>query len=285
MSTSSNHDGGERQDPYRDLATRAGSAIILAAITLILTVISPWTFAALATAGSLILAWEWNKLISNNPDRMAFLIHATSVIVACGAAVLGTPLYAMSALMLGALAAAAVPKLTAGRTWSATGILYLGSAMVILITLRNDDAYGVLAILFLFLIVWSADSAAYFAGRTFSGPKLAPRISPGKTWSGFLGGLIIPALLAYFYAVLLDLGNPLMLSLVGIILAIASQAGDLTESAIKRNFDAKDSGTILPGHGGLFDRVDGLVGAAIAAGLLVLCRSGSLASRELLLWH
>lgn len=285
MNVSPDHDSGEPKGAYRDLATRASSATALVAITLTLTAISPWTFAALVISGALILAWEWEKLRNDKPGGTIFLIHSASVIIACGTALFGETLYATIALFLGAIIAAATAGSLSNRAWAAGGILYLGLAMIILIALRNDQAFGLWAILFLFLIVWSADSAAYFAGRTFAGPKLAPSISPGKTWSGFLGGLIVPAFLAYLYALLLDFGNPLILALVGIALAIASQAGDLAESAIKRNFGAKDSGTILPGHGGLFDRVDGLIGAAIAAGILVLYRSDSLAPRALLIWH
>lgn len=285
MSDLRNPDNPGHQGSYKDLAKRAGSAALLAATALLLTVISPWTFAALVAAGALILAWEWEKLTRSKPSQINLAIHAATAIAACGAALFGHGLYAVAILCAGAIISAAVPQSTSSRVWSASGILYLGAALVILIALRNDEAYGLWSVLLLFIVVWSADTAAYFAGRSFGGLKLAPRISPGKTWSGFAGGLIVPIALTFAYGTYLDLGNPYVLSAVGAFLALASQLGDLVQSAIKRNFGAKDSGSILPGHGGLFDRVDGLIGAAIAAGILLLCRAGFLSPRELLLWN
>jgi phosphatidate cytidylyltransferase len=141
-----------------------------------------------------------------------------------------------------------------------------------------------MVIFFLFMIVWSADTAAYFTGRAIGGPKLAPSISPGKTWAGFAGGLIAPTLLAFGFALWLGDTSAIVLGAIGAVLAVASQLGDLAESAIKRNFHVKDSGNILPGHGGLFDRVDGLIGAALAAGAVSATRSLLEPGKALLIW-
>jgi len=268
---------------FRDLAQRAISAAVLACVALILTIISPYTFTALIAVAALVLAWEWDGLTRATPGRPEAWLHAFTTLSACVMAVSGHVLFALAAIAAGSLAAAILPQPPRNRLWTMTGIFYFGAALLTLVVLRNDAEFGLQAILLLFIVVWSADTAAYFAGRAIGGPKLAPAISPGKTWSGFAAGLLIPAILAFAYAIFLDLTSPFWLAVVGLILAIASQLGDLLESAIKRRFDAKDSSSILPGHGGLFDRVDGLIGAALAAAILVVCRTGSLSPAGLFL--
>ena len=173
-----------------------------------------------------------------------------------------------------------------GRTLrlSALGTLYFGLPAIALIALRGGPAYGVSAILFLFLVVWSEDTAAYIFGRLIGGPKLAPAISPAKTWSGTAAGLIVPALVALLFAAAFEDANALALAMVAMALAMAAQLGDLGESAIKRAFGLKDSSGLIPGHGGLLDRVDGLIAAAVAAGLLVLLRDRANPGAALLMW-
>lgn len=270
---------------FKDLAQRSASSAVLAAIALFLTIVSYWTFAALVAVGAIVLAWEWENITTNQHGGAGFRVHSLTAIIACILAAIGEVPYAALIVLVGGVLAAAVSRHEAKRIWSAAGIFYLGIATVILTALRIDENYGLQSVLLIFIVVWSADIAAYFAGRTIGGPKLAPRISPGKTWSGFVGGLAGPALMVWIYAGFLDAGSTYKLIGVGVFLALASQIGDLLESAIKRKFDVKDSGKLLPGHGGLFDRVDGLVGASLAAGILVLCRSGSISPRALVMWN
>jgi phosphatidate cytidylyltransferase len=163
-------------------------------------------------------------------------------------------------------------------------VLYLALPCLLLVLFRSDQTHGLAAIIFLFLVVWSADTAAYFTGRSLGGPKLAPRISPGKTWSGFAGGLVVPTLLSIGFALWLGGTSLVILSIIGAALAVCSQLGDLAESAIKRYFHVKDSGQILPGHGGLFDRVDGLIGAVLGAGIIVWIRDFLISGNALLIW-
>lgn len=151
--------------------------------------------------------------------------------------------------------------------WLIAGILYISIPSGILIWLRGDVASGMITIFWLFAVVWTADIAAYISGRSIGGPKLAPRISPKKTWAGFIGGITIATLVAGSFAVYWD-GSPLLLGIWGAVVAIASQAGDLLESAIKRHFGVKDSSTLIPGHGGVLDRVDALVAGAVAIAIL-----------------
>jgi phosphatidate cytidylyltransferase len=164
-------------------------------------------------------------------------------------------------------------------------LLYAGALLTAPIILRRDPNVGLAAILFLFALVWATDIAGYFAGRTFGGPKLAPKISPNKTWSGAIGGftgaIIAGVAVAKFFA----LGDLVTIGIVALVLSAVAQAGDLFESAIKRRFGAKDAGNLIPGHGGFMDRLDGFVIAAAAAAALGILRSGlDSPAQGLLLW-
>ncbi len=161
--------------------------------------------------------------------------------------------------------------------WLALGVPYLGVPLAALAWLRGQED-GRADILFLILVVWASDIGAYVAGRLLGGPKLAPAISPGKTWSGAAGGLVSAMLTGAVVAHLLSPGAPGRAAAVAGLLGIASQAGDLFESWIKRRFGVKDSGHLIPGHGGLLDRLDGVLGAAPAAACVMLAvgRGGAL---------
>jgi phosphatidate cytidylyltransferase len=138
-------------------------------------------------------------------------------------------------------------------------------------------------VLYLFAVAWTTDTASYAAGRLIGGPKLARRISPRKTWSGFIVGALAPALVGYLFALALEGTSAWRLALVSVALAFACQLGDLLESAVKRHFGAKDMSQLIPGHGGLLDRIDGLLIAAILASLIAL-RDPANPGRGLLIW-
>ena len=142
---------------------------------------------------------------------------------------------------------------------------------------------GAVAVIYLFAVAWTTDIASFVAGRLIGGPKLAPRISPQKTWSGFLAGMLLPALVGFIFAAQLKSGSAWRLALVSVGLALACQMGDLLESWVKRRFGAKDSSQLIPGHGGLLDRVDGLLLAAVLAALIAL-REPAAPGRALLIW-
>jgi len=267
-----------------ELPLRAGTAFLLATLAGFLTYSGVWPFTLMIAAGSAILAWEWSRLVRNAPMDSVFYVHAVAVIAACISTGAGAVWLAMLALGAGTLLAAVLTQTRGARAWSAFGVVYLGLPGILLVLFRSDAAFGIAAVFFLFLVVWSADIAAYFTGRAIGGPKLAPKISPGKTWSGLAGGLAVPTLLAYGFAVWLGDTRVLAVALLGAGLAFASQIGDLAESAIKRKFQVKDSGQLLPGHGGLFDRVDGLIGAALAAGGIAVARNLSGPGEALLMW-
>ena len=161
-----------------------------------------------------------------------------------------------------------------GRDLSAAAALcYAGFAAIALAFLRGDDGAGLRSMLFLFAVVWATDIAAYAVGRTLGGPKLAPSISPGKTWSGAIGGAVAGIAAGLGTAALAGIGITGLLAATALLLTIVSQAGDLFESAVKRHFGVKDSSNVIPGHGGLLDRLDGFVAAIVIAAAIGLLRS------------
>jgi phosphatidate cytidylyltransferase len=174
--------------------------------------------------------------------------------------------------------------------WLAGGILYGGLPGIAAVALRGpapigEASLGLAAIAFVFGVVWATDTAAYFAGRTFGGPKLAPRFSPKKTWSGAIGGISAAILAGLLVGRWVPGSSATALGLVAAALSALSQVGDIGESAMKRHFGVKDSGRLIPGHGGIMDRVDGLVVALTCAAAVGLARTqGSDAAAGLLLW-
>lgn len=162
----------------------------------------------------------------------------------------------------------------------AAGLGWVGVASVALIWLREDGAVGRANLLFLAPVVWASDVGAYAAGRLLGGPKLAPRISPSKTWAGAGGGLLAAMSVGLLLARLLDTGTTARAALVAGGVGLAAQAGDLLESGLKRRCGAKDSGRLIPGHGGLLDRLDGMLAAAPVAAVLTL-----VLGRGTLLWR
>jgi phosphatidate cytidylyltransferase len=233
--------------------------------------------------GGGIVAWEWGRLTRGNGFDGTALISAVS---ASAAAILVSVGRADLALFVLAASAAAI-GLTAFRSdgsfWSIAGLTYAALPAASLMWLRGDPSSGAVAVLYLFAVAWTTDTASYAAGRLIGGPKLAPRISPKKTWSGFIIGALAPALVGYAFAVALKGTSPWRLALVSVALALACQMGDLVESWVKRRFGAKDMSQMIPGHGGLLDRIDGLLFAAILAALIAL-RDPANPGRGLLIW-
>ena len=158
--------------------------------------------------------------------------------------------------------------------WLAAGIGYAAVLLFAPLILRRDPALGFAALAFLFAVVWATDIAAYFAGRALGGPKLWPAVSPKKTWSGAIGGTLGGIAAGLLTAKLFGLSIAPMLVLVAGLLSVVAQAGDFLESAVKRQFGAKDAGSIIPGHGGVMDRLDGFLTAAAAAAMVGLIRGG-----------
>lgn len=229
-----------------------------------------WLFLLLVALGAALLAVEWGLMTEREtPTRIATAV-AVSVVAAVFAAWLGFQLQhhvseAFVLLVFGALAAGLYARtLKASAVDAAYGVFYVGWPCVALVWLREQRDGSAWTIL-LFAIAWSADVAAYALGNLLGGPKLWPRFSPNKTWSGFLGGLLAAIVVSALVASLARIGLPLWAAAVlGLGVGLATMAGDLWESALKRRFGVKDAGHLIPGHGGLMDRVDGLMFAVIA---------------------
>ena len=227
--------------------------------------------------------WEWQRLIG--AEKLIERVGPGLVALALAA------VFAMNGSIAGALGALAVGAAIVGtlagpalRVWAGAGVFYAGALAVSLALLRASPAYGLPAILWLFAVVWGADIAAYFAGRLIGGPRLWPRVSPGKTWSGAVVGALAGAACGLVVAAWTDRID--LLFWLGLATAIVSQLGDLFESGIKRRFGAKDSGGLIPGHGGLMDRLDAFIAAALFAALFAALETrGSYLASGLFVWR
>ena len=176
-------------------------------------------------------------------------------------------------------------RMVAGPVWIASGIIYAAAMFAAPVILRSDPAFGLLAIVLLFAIVWSTDIFGYFAGRAIGGPKLMPAVSPKKTWSGAIAGTLGAMIVAILVAKLFGSFSTVAIAAVALLLSICAQAGDLFESWIKRKFGVKDSSQLIPGHGGVMDRLDGFWAAAVVGCIIGLLRGGFDApARGLLVW-
>ena len=179
------------------------------------------------------------------------------------------------ALIVMALGVVAVTfRSAAPRSWAIAGFLYAAAAQVSSIVVRFDRSEGFIALVFILLVVWCTDIGGYFAGRGIGGAKLWPRVSPNKTWAGAVGGFVASLIVAGGFA-MNGVGKMGPLLMIAAALSVASQLGDLFESAIKRRFGVKDSSQIIPGHGGLMDRLDGYIAAVVLAAILGTLRGGA----------
>src|SRR5690606_6633209 len=214
--------------------------------------------AVLAGLATVLMLWELHRMVTGDGRRVTPVLVAMSASAVAGIWVTG-----LAGQMAGAatllVGAAVVAAMAPGRAaWLAGGVLYIGFAMAFVPVIRDDPRLGLAGLVWTILVVAAADIGAYFSGRTFGGPKLWPRVSPKKTWSGAIGGLVLALGVSLAFGAIIGwrLDTAAVLSL-GV--AIASQAGDLIESAVKRRWGVKDASRLIPGHGGVMDRLDGFV--------------------------
>jgi phosphatidate cytidylyltransferase len=266
-----------------DLRPRALSALVLGCVVLALVYGGPTPFAGLVLVVAILMSWEWGRVVRGASFDLSFLVHGAAVAVATVTAAKGSLTLAFAAVVIGATI---VWLLCFGfnERLCALGVIYAGVPAVALIWLRADEPYGLLAVLFILLIVWTTDTFAYLGGRLIGGPKLWPSISPNKTWSGLLSGVAASAVLGAAFAAFVTGAAPASLAFSALVLAVVAQAGDLSESALKRRFGVKDASSLIPGHGGILDRVDGVVSAATAAALAALLVNMHAPARAILLW-
>lgn len=255
-----------------NLRRRVLSALVLAPLALAAILLgSPW-FDLLVLAAAGVLAWEWARLVGEGRSGAVGLLLVGCVLLVVGASLAWSSVIGITAAGIAAAILFGTIAALGGRhpAWIAAGLVYISLPCIAILWLRARPATGLDLVVWLMLVTWAADTGAYFVGRSVGGPRLAPRVSPGKTWSGFLGGLAAAAITAGFYAALRGADDAFAATLAGLLLGLAAAGGDLLESATKRRFHVKDAGAIIPGHGGLFDRVDGLLLAIVATAALTL---------------
>jgi phosphatidate cytidylyltransferase len=231
-----------------NLALRIASSAVMAPVTIFIAWLGGWPFVLFWTFAACVVLWEWTMLVRGS--------HSSASRTPC-----------------------------AFVAWMLAGLVYAGILLLGPVALRRDPQFGLAAILFLFAVVWITDIAAYFTGRALGGPKLWPAVSPKKTWSGAIGGMVGAVVAGLLVLWFMGLGVAPMLVIVAAGLSIVSQAGDLIESSIKRYFGAKDASHLIPGHGGLMDRLDGFLTAVLAAVMVGLLRGGlDGPARGLIVW-
>jgi phosphatidate cytidylyltransferase len=247
---------------FADLGTRMASGLGLALISLVCVWAGGWPAAIYVMAALAAMFWEYHRMISGDARLGAgpFVALALAALAAPAATGAGALPLGFGCLLAGALVAA----LLAGRDfeWLAGGVLYIGAVLCGLLALRLGHPQGFALVAWLVVVISASDIGAYFVGRSVGGRKLWPRVSPGKTWAGAWGGLACAALVGA--ALALALGwPPLRALLIAVVVAAGAQAGDLAESAFKRRAGVKDSSALIPGHGGVLDRFDGIIGGGM----------------------
>jgi phosphatidate cytidylyltransferase len=259
----------------RELGLRIAAAVVLIPLVLALVWLGGWWFAGLLVLAGGLMAREWCAIVHDGAP-VQFGLHLLGVLAATVIANLYGGAAALACIGVVWLAASVHTRLVRHRHdfWALAGVLYVALPLAALMGLRADPDYGLLAVVWLMVVVWSADTAAYAAGRGIGGPKLAPRISPGKTWAGLAGAAAGAALAGGLVGWLGGLAWLAPVALVAGAIGVVEQGGDLFESLLKRHHKRKDSGAVIPGHGGMLDRVDGLVAAALVAVIIGLVNGG-----------
>lgn len=259
-----------------ELTLRIASAAVLSAVALLATYRGGWLFALLWLCAGVAVLVEWIAMVRAEP-RAALQLILSAALVAFGAVAFALwSLPILTAIALGIVAACfGIARTARDALWSVEGFAYAAIVVVVPIVVREDPRLGLPAVLWMFAVVWTTDIAAYFVGRALGGPRLWPAVSPKKTWSGFGGGLAAGTGAGVGVAVLAArFGAPLPMGLTSLVFvtamaSILSQLGDLGESALKRRFDVKDSSHLIPGHGGVMDRLDGFWAVAAFVGAIL----------------
>jgi phosphatidate cytidylyltransferase len=266
----------------RNLVMRIAVAAVLIPLAVAIAYAGGWLWTLLVTLAAIGLFVEWLAIVGLAGAIRVTVPGVIALAVAGLCFTVGRLDAALIVLGGGFIAVASIAP--ERRNWAAAGFLYAAAAEVASVLLRLDPVKGFAALMFVLLIVWVTDSGGYFAGRGIGGPKLWPRVSPKKTWAGAVGGFAASLAVAAGFAAF-DLGRIGPLLMLSGALSVVSQLGDLFESAVKRRFGVKDSSHIIPGHGGLMDRLDGFVAAVVVAALFGFLRGGADGvGRGLMVW-
>jgi phosphatidate cytidylyltransferase len=266
----------------RNLLMRVAAALVLAPLAIAVAYAGSWWWIVPVTLLAIGLSVEWLTVVGSAREKR--VIAASVVALTVAGLCLGFARVELALVALGLGAAATALLSSRQRGWTSGGFLYAGAAQMASVVVRLDSATGFVALVFVMLIVWVTDIGGYFAGRGIGGAKLWPRVSPNKTWAGAIGGFGASLVIASGFAAL-DLGQAWPLLMLAAVLSVVAQLGDLFESAVKRRFGVKDSSHIIPGHGGLMDRLDGFVAAIVLASIFGLLRGGvDGVGRGLMVW-
>jgi phosphatidate cytidylyltransferase len=253
------------------LFLRIASAAVLAPVALYAAWQGPPVLSVLSVLAAAVMGWEWGRLCGGGRFGAVGQLTVASEFLGVGAAAAGWFLSGLTALAVGAIA---VSLVTFGQKkaapWGALGVLWIGIPAIALIWLRLGNETGRATVLWIFALVWATDSAAYAVGRAIGGPRLMPRWSPKKTWSGLLGGVAAAGLVGIGAAYLTGARLIVPVLAVSLCLGAIEQLGDLMESMAKRHFGVKDTSGLIPGHGGLLDRLDGMLVVVFAAAAITL---------------
>lgn len=270
---------------WSDLSSRVASGVLMALAALATAWLGGWLFFLFWLAAALAIFAEWQAMVVGSwRPTSAVIIGAVALVAAGTAAFMGQTLASLASIVIGAVLVAFLTREPGRAVFTGPAVPYAAAAVVPPVLLRADPALGAIAIFFLFAVVWGTDIMAYFCGRTFGGPKLWPAVSPKKTWSGFVGGALCGAAVGAMTLLVAGVQHVPLLFVVAAVLAVVSQGGDLFESALKRHFGVKDASRLIPGHGGVMDRLDGFLAASLLALLIGLSRNPGSPAAGLLQW-
>jgi phosphatidate cytidylyltransferase len=275
-----------------NLTLRIASAAVLLPATLASIYVGGWLFFIVCAAAAAGILWEWTRLIADDADGRVLLPGGAVLAIALGLTGWDEPgaavgMIGIGAILTGGIVAALPRRFPAPNRamWAVAGVLYAGIAFLGPALLRRDPQWGLAALLFVAVTVWATDIFAYAAGRAIGGPLLLPRVSPHKTWAGAVGGLAGGVAAGTLVAYASGADKLVVVGIIAVLLSILTQVGDLLESAVKRRFGAKDASHLIPGHGGLMDRLDGFLVAALGALVLGALHQGlDAAGQGLLVW-
>jgi len=266
-----------------ELSKRIVSGIVIGAIALVMTYWSPSLFTILMLVIAAAMSWEWSRMVRGATlTDPAMIVHVFAVLLAVLLSASDMAGLAIASTVIGAIAVGALTFGVGNAQLSGAGVLYTGLPVVALGWIRGDEPLGFSATLFVLLSVIVTDIGAYASGRTIGGPKLWPSVSPNKTWSGLIGGVLAASLAGGLFAWVSGTGSASWLASLGLVLGLVAQGGDLTESALKRHFGVKDSSNLIPGHGGVMDRMDGIVTASVIAAIVAFAIDAYAPARALL---
>jgi len=268
---------GKAAHSSASLKSRVISALVLAPLVAGAIYLGSPVYDLLVLAAVLVMVWEWRRLCAGQRFDAAVIVFAAVLAAATGLASFHLVVPATLTIVAGALVVFFMIVGPEGKAsiWTIAGVVAIGMTAIALLLIRQvGDDWSVT--MWFLVAIWATDICAFFVGRAVGGPKLAPKISPGKTWSGLFGGVAGAVCWSVVWTLWTGAEQAGTLAFLAAVIAICAQLGDLGVSRVKRRFGVKDTGTLIPGHGGLLDRVDGIIGAAPVAILCVVLARGDM---------